>query len=214
MRGVELLHPDLQVLANKLVGECKKAGIDIKITETFRTKQEQDDLYAQGRTKPGNKVTNVRYPWSNHNWGVAFDICINSKADAYNAAKLEKAGAIGRKLGLYWGGDWPSFKDRPHFESKKSEHITENLIKKYSNPEQFKKSWKETVRPIQKSENYHKIQAQFKFSDDTMRYLAGFAHSEALFEAFLNKKPLSSTTKEFVLKYKYGNSILSKVYGG
>ena len=137
--------------AKELVIECKKQGLDIKITETFRTKQEQDDLYAQGRTKSGKKVTNVRYPWSNHNWGVAFDICINSKTDAYNVAKLEKAGAIGRKLGLYWGGDWPSFKDRPHFESKKPEHITENLIKKYSNPEQFKKTWKkEEARKVEK----------------------------------------------------------------
>jgi len=31
-------------------------------------------LYAQGRTKPGNKVTNARGGYSNHNFGIAFDI--------------------------------------------------------------------------------------------------------------------------------------------
>lgn len=68
------------------------------------------------------------------------------------------------------------------------------------------------AKPIDKSENYHKVQAMYGFTDDTMRYLASFQYKEALFEAFLTKKPISSSTKEFILKYKFGKNILEKVY--
>nr|WP_295770097.1 M15 family metallopeptidase [Rhodoferax sp.] len=40
----------------------------------MRSCAEQDALYAQGRTAPGNKVTNAKSGDSNHNFGIAFDI--------------------------------------------------------------------------------------------------------------------------------------------
>jgi hypothetical protein len=40
----------------------------------MRSFAEQDALYAQGRTKPGKIVTKARGGFSNHNFGVAFDI--------------------------------------------------------------------------------------------------------------------------------------------
>ena len=76
MRDITLCHPRLQTLAAELIKECAKQGLQIKIGETFRTVAEQDAFYAQGRTKPGNKVTNARgssYS-SFHQWGTAFDI--------------------------------------------------------------------------------------------------------------------------------------------
>lgn len=76
MRDITLCHPRLQELAKKLIENCEKAGLKIKIGETLRTKAEQDELYAQGRTKPGSIVTNA--PGSSyssyHQWGTAFDI--------------------------------------------------------------------------------------------------------------------------------------------
>lgn len=42
----------------------------------LRTYEEQNALYAQGRTAPGNKVTNAKGGFSNHNFGIAFDIGI------------------------------------------------------------------------------------------------------------------------------------------
>ena len=60
MRDITLCHPRLQTLATELIKECAKQGLQIKIGETFRTVAEQDAFYAQGRTKPGNKVTNAR----------------------------------------------------------------------------------------------------------------------------------------------------------
>ncbi|MEG1538276.1 MAG: M15 family metallopeptidase, partial [Clostridiales bacterium] len=69
-RELILLHPNLQILAKKLEENCLECGLKIRITETLRTKEEQNALYAQGRTKPGNVVTNVKYPNSFHCWGV------------------------------------------------------------------------------------------------------------------------------------------------
>lgn len=50
MRGIEYLHPELQPVVEKFVDECKKQGLPVLITETWRSKQEQDGFYAKGRT--------------------------------------------------------------------------------------------------------------------------------------------------------------------
>ncbi|MGI6686235.1 MAG: D-alanyl-D-alanine carboxypeptidase family protein [Bacillota bacterium] len=55
MRDVNLLHPDLKPKALKLVELAKAKGINIVVSQTWRTKEEQDALYAQGRTRSGNK---------------------------------------------------------------------------------------------------------------------------------------------------------------
>ena len=110
MRDITLCHPRLQLLAGQLVDECNKQGLKIKIGETLRTVAEQDALYAQGRTKPGNIVTNA--PGSSyssyHQWGTAFDIFRNDGAGAYKeiGGIFNRVGAIGVSIGLEWGGNW------------------------------------------------------------------------------------------------------------
>lgn len=117
-RDINELHPYVKHLAEKLLAECKKQGLNIIITETYRTKERQDYLYAQGRTRPGSIVTNAKGSdmQSMHQWRLAFDICHNKRGDEYNNTILNKVGKIGRNLGLSWGGDWTSFVDKPHFE--------------------------------------------------------------------------------------------------
>ena len=137
MRGIEHLHPQVREIAERLQAECKKQGIPLLITETLRSKQEQDDLYAQGRTKPGGVVTNVRYPHSMHCWGLAFDFCKNVKGQEYSdSVFFAKVGRIGKSLGLTWGGDWTNFPDKPHFQLDRFGNTNE-LIKKYGTPERF-----------------------------------------------------------------------------
>lgn len=86
MRDIALCRPRLQHLAGQLIEECGRQGLSIKIGEIFRTVAEQDALYAQGRTEPGNIVTNA--PGSNyssyHQWGTAFDIFRNDGAGTGN----------------------------------------------------------------------------------------------------------------------------------
>lgn len=118
LKDINLLHPNIREKCLQLIELSKKAGINIIITHTLRTKQEQDDLYAQGRTKPGNIVTNCKYPDSPHNWGVAFDFAVikNGKADWNDISAFNKVGQLGKSIGLFWGGDFKSFVDKPHFE--------------------------------------------------------------------------------------------------
>lgn len=151
MRGIQYLHPELQPLVRKFEAECKKQGYPVSITETFRTKQEQDGFYAQGRTKPGKIITNAKYPYSPHCWGVAFDFCRNVRGREYdNSDKFfDKVGRIAEKLfdnteyDLFWGGDWKNFVDKPHIEMKKymPNGTTKYLTEKYGNPDNFKKTW-------------------------------------------------------------------------
>lgn len=145
MRDITLCHPRLQTLAAKLVEECSRQGLKIKIGETLRTVEEQDALYAQGRTKPGSIVTNAKgssYS-SYHQWGTAFDIYRNDGQGAYNESGqfFEKVGAIGVSIGLEWGGNWKSIVDKPHFQLPDWGSTTAGIKKLYATPGEFMKTW-------------------------------------------------------------------------
>ena len=94
------------------MAECEKADIDVLITSTFRDAESQTALYAQGRTLPGNIVTNARAGQSWHNWRVAFDVVPmrNGKPVWGTSGKdgelWQSIGAIGQACGLEWAGDW------------------------------------------------------------------------------------------------------------
>lgn len=112
------LNPYVKYLANRFLEECNKQNFPVKIYFTYRTIAEQNDLYAQGRTKPGKIVTNARGGQSYHNYRLAFDAApvVNGDIDWDNEALFNKMGKIGQSVGLEWGGSWTSFKDTPHFQ--------------------------------------------------------------------------------------------------
>ena len=155
-RDLNLLHPKIKQLADKLKAECDKAGLQILITETCRTKAEQDGLYAQGRTKSGKIVTNAKYPQSQHCWGTAFDFCRNMKGKEFNDSDnfFGKVGKIGQSIGLEWDGTW-KFVDKPHFQLKGTEYNWKMLQGKYSTPEKYKATWTktETTKETPKMDN-------------------------------------------------------------
>lgn len=151
MRGIDKLHPELQVCVNKFLEECKSKGLNVCITETLRTQEEQEALYAQGRTKPGKIVTNCRGFQSPHCWGVAFDFCRNVKGKEYdNSDKFfNYVGEIAKTIfdnteyDLFWGGDFKTFVDKPHIEMKKylPNNSTVWLIDHFGTPEEFMATW-------------------------------------------------------------------------
>lgn len=117
-RDLNKLNPNAKKAAEYLIEACKAENIDIIVTETFRTVERQQELYAQGRTKPGNIVTNadgVKYK-SIHQSGNAFDICQNIRGKEYETSILKRAGELGQEIGLEWGGSWKDFVDMPHFQ--------------------------------------------------------------------------------------------------
>jgi peptidoglycan L-alanyl-D-glutamate endopeptidase CwlK len=145
MRDRTKLHPRLQKKIEEFIKACDKAGLKVQITECLRTKAEQDALYAQGRTKPGAKVTNAPgYSYSSmHQWGVAFDICRADGKSAFDNADrfFDRAGAIGIKLGLEWGGSWKSPVDKPHFQLPDWGATPARLKSLYGTPERFFATW-------------------------------------------------------------------------
>ena len=122
------LHPTVREKGFKLIEECHKIGINIVISQGYRSKADQDKLYAQGRTKPGNIVTNVRGGYSYHNYGLAIDFAVlsadgktaiwDTNCDLNKNGKKDwyEVGQIGEKLGFEWGGRWTDFVDIPHLQ--------------------------------------------------------------------------------------------------
>lgn len=145
MRDTTQLHPELQKKIITFLNNCYKNGYKVKITECFRTVAEQDALYAKGRTAPGSIVTNAKgtsYS-SQHQWGVAFDICRNDGTGAYNDTDkwFSKVATIGKACGLGWGGDWKSPVDKPHFYLKDWGSTTSKLKSTYTSFDKFKATW-------------------------------------------------------------------------
>ena len=117
-RDISLLRPDVSANCTIFLNLCSMAGLDVLITSTVRDDEYQEYLYQQGRTRPGQIVTNGRRPtfhWSEA--GLAFDFCKNVKGHEYDDADFfKKAGAIAKQMGFSWGGDWTSFPDMPHIQ--------------------------------------------------------------------------------------------------
>jgi peptidoglycan LD-endopeptidase CwlK len=132
---IQLMHPKLRDEVSEIYKEICAAltGKAIcRFSHTLRTFAEQDALFAQGRTKPGAKVTNARAGQSYHNYGLAIDIVLlidkdgngsyeaaswdtTTDFDADRMADWQEIVRIFKMHGWEWGGDW-RFKDLPHFQ--------------------------------------------------------------------------------------------------
>lgn len=112
-RDILELNSKARTACNLFLRECKKQGINIFITETYRSQERQNYLYEQGRARAGNKVTWTKN--SRHTSRRAWDIACSPPNRLYDINIINKAGAIATKLGITWGGTW-STPDKPHFE--------------------------------------------------------------------------------------------------
>ncbi|AWM13604.1 M15 family metallopeptidase [Flavobacterium sp. NRK F10] len=131
-KRINLLHPMVRDEITTIINECNRSltgKAKIRITQGLRSVEEQNKLYAQGRTKAGKKVTHAKGGQSIHNYGFAVDICliINGKTASWDTAKdwdndqvsdWYECVKIFAKYGWEWGGNWKNFKDLPHFEKR------------------------------------------------------------------------------------------------
>lgn len=127
LRGV---HPDLVAVVKRAIEITEQ---DFIVIEGVRTQERQDELWAQGRTKPGPIVTWTKDASSHgigkDGYGHAVDICPFpvdwndiSKFDAIYVAMMTAAQELGVRL--RYGGDWDmdgrlrekGETDSPHFE--------------------------------------------------------------------------------------------------
>lgn len=164
MRDIGELYPKLQSLIYELKAECEKNGLKIGIGECLRTKEEQDKLYAKGRTEKGSIVTNAKGSTysSMHQWGVAFDFYRNDGKGAYENGDgfFQKVGKIGKMLGLEWGGEFKSIKDLPHFQLPDWGSTPKKLKAEYKTPEEFFKTWEEDAMTAIEQQKFNALVQQ------------------------------------------------------
>ena len=117
-RNIRTLHPSAQRLARRFLSTVRDAGIDARIISGTRTYAEQNLLFRKGRFgNPPPRVTNAKGGESNHNFAIAWDIGIfDNGAYLPESPLYERAAEIGLVDGIEWGGNWKTFKDRPHYQ--------------------------------------------------------------------------------------------------
>lgn len=79
----------------------------IRVTSGFRSIEEQNKLYAQGRTTKGKIVTNAKGGESMHQYGIAFDYCFVGETPypPTTDKKWKLVNDIAEQLGFYSYGN-------------------------------------------------------------------------------------------------------------
>ena len=103
------VHPDLVRIV-----ELARTYADFVVTEGVRTTERQRQLVAVGASKTMN---------SRHLTGHAVDLAalvgkeVRWDWPLYDAlGRAVKRAAVECSVPITWGGDWPKFRDGPHFE--------------------------------------------------------------------------------------------------
>ncbi len=112
-RDIGDLRADVAENCRALLALAEKRGLRALVTETVR-----DDAYQKMLAEKGYAAKDAVTPsFHAEHAGLAFDICKNEKGHEYDdPVFFERMGALGKKVGFSWGGDWKSFPDRPHFQ--------------------------------------------------------------------------------------------------
>ena len=112
-RDIGDLRADVAENCRALLALAEKRGLRALVTETVR-----DDAYQKMLAEKGYAAKGAVTPsFHAEHAGLAFDICKNEKGHEYDdPVFFERMGALGKKVGFSWGGDWKSFPDRLHFQ--------------------------------------------------------------------------------------------------
>lgn len=132
-RDKSLLVPSLSAQLIDFETALRAAGLPFYLFMGLRSFEEQDALYAQGRARPGQIVTNARGGDSWHNYGLAADYVLDgmpekpglqwswdNRADLNKDGKndWQQMGELAESCGLEWGGRWKRFPDLPHVQNR------------------------------------------------------------------------------------------------
>lgn len=126
-KSIASCHPSAQSAFRAFVAEAQalaaQRGLDYKVICGLRSWEEQERIYAQGRTAPGKIVTKARPGSSMHNFGLAIDMGVFRGKDYLDETEPKtadafhrEAGKLAEKHGLRWGGFFKTIYDAPHYE--------------------------------------------------------------------------------------------------
>jgi len=119
------LDPEFRPKLDAFERRLREVGIRVKLVCGCRSIEEQNRLYALGRTKPGRRVTNARGGYSWHNFGLAADYAFVVGGQLTWSGPWNIFGRIARECGLEWGGDWKKFPDKPHVQWRRGRTLRE-----------------------------------------------------------------------------------------
>lgn len=116
---LQLINPRLAKLIEQMAEMLALENIEFRVTQALRSWDEQEKLFAQGRTAPGKIVTQAPGGHSWHNFGLAVDLAIiEAGAIDWNAShpSWQRMIQVGEMLGLLSGSTFRTFPDNPHFQ--------------------------------------------------------------------------------------------------
>ena len=118
-RRLDALSPAMQPKAFELLARCVEAGLAVIVVNTLRTAEEQAACRAAGTSWVKHSL---------HEDGLAIDIAPLAQYTLHGPNKIQwdakdpawaKLGAIGERVGLWWGGRWKEHSDPGHFQLMK-----------------------------------------------------------------------------------------------
>ena len=124
-RRLSALQPPAYSIFTQFVVQCSAKGVTVLPICTYRSVEEQNDLYAQGRTVHGKIITNARGGSSYHQYRCAADIVpLRGGKILWNVFSspgvLEPEWQVmvdaARSLNIEWAGDWIHFREYNHFQ--------------------------------------------------------------------------------------------------
>ena len=144
---VALLHPKVRQEVEACIVKAEAGfppNMAIRVVQGLRTIDEQNAIYAQGRTTPGKIVTNARGGKSYHNYGLAIDFSImfdkdgngtwetlswdtSSDADHDTVKDWQEVVRVFEASGWIWGGKFSTIVDMPHLQKTFGYKIAELL---------------------------------------------------------------------------------------
>ncbi|SHN31236.1 M15 family metallopeptidase [Gracilibacillus kekensis] len=130
------LHPLVEEASDALIDQAEQKGISIIITDGFRSIEEQNEIYQQGRETDAEIVTYAKGGESYHNYGLAIDFALQPRqgeviwdleydGNENGESDWVEVVDIAKSLGFSWGGDFARFKDYPHLQMDFGLSITE-----------------------------------------------------------------------------------------
>lgn len=132
---IDRLHPMLRDTARRFINRVEyMTGIRLRVSDGIRTFYEQALLYGQGRWLPGPMVTNSMPGQSAHNFGLAIDVVeiLNGRANYDLDFRKSMVATIAKQEGLFWGGEFRTFRDRPHFEISNGTFDWREAMRRYN----------------------------------------------------------------------------------